>query len=145
MVSYSTTDIVNALVAKGVLTEEGGALLAKGREGEITGQAKALKKAGKVTMSDAIENAKVYGDIRARYERRDADVVSNSNINSDSNRARYKITLGVETTSGKWYSDLAMSMGDNGRSDNTSFGDTTSGNFGDKAKSALYVKRAMMG
>ena len=30
----STTDIVNALVAKGVLTEEEGALLNKGREGE---------------------------------------------------------------------------------------------------------------
>jgi phosphate-selective porin OprO/OprP len=30
----STTDIVNALVAKGVLTEEEGALLTKGREGE---------------------------------------------------------------------------------------------------------------
>ena len=71
----STTDIVNALVAKGVLTEEEGALLNKGREGEAAGQAKALKKAGKVTISDAIDNATIYGDIRARYEHRDGEVV----------------------------------------------------------------------
>ena len=142
----STTDIVNALVAKGVLTEEEGALLNKGREGEKAGQEKALKKAGRVTISDAIDNAKIYGDIRARYERRDGDVVSNSGLNTDSNRARYKITLGVETTSGQWYSDLAMSMGDNVRSDNTSFGDVaTAGDAGNKTKSTLYVKRAMIG
>jgi phosphate-selective porin OprO/OprP len=39
----STTDIVNALVAKGVLTEEEGALLTKGREGEVAGSAKKPK------------------------------------------------------------------------------------------------------
>ena len=36
----STTDIVNALVAKGVLTEEEGSLLTKGHDGEIAGAAK---------------------------------------------------------------------------------------------------------
>jgi len=36
----STDDIVNALMAKGVLTEEEGALLLKGREGEKAGNAK---------------------------------------------------------------------------------------------------------
>jgi len=40
MVVNSTTDIVNALVAKGVLTEEEGALLTKGRDGEVAGAAK---------------------------------------------------------------------------------------------------------
>lgn len=39
----STTDIVNALVSKGVLTEEEGALLTKGREGEVAGAAKKPK------------------------------------------------------------------------------------------------------
>ena len=144
----STTDIVNALVAKGVLTEEEGTLLNKGREGEAAGQAKALKKAGKVTISDAIDNATIYGDIRARYERRDADVLATngSTTNADSNRARYKVTFGVTTKSGNAYSDFAMAMGDNVRSDNTSFGDNgTSGDFGNKTKSTLFVKRAMFG
>ena len=39
----STDDIVNALIAKGVLTEEEGALLQKGREGEKAGAAKKPK------------------------------------------------------------------------------------------------------
>ena len=39
----STTDIVNALVAKGVLTEEEGSLLTKGHDGEIAGAAKKPK------------------------------------------------------------------------------------------------------
>ncbi|NBO11156.1 MAG: hypothetical protein EBV25_06370, partial [Methylophilaceae bacterium] len=47
----STTDIVNALVAKGVLTEEEGSLIAKGHEGEVTGQTKAMKKATKLSVS----------------------------------------------------------------------------------------------
>jgi len=85
----STTDIVNALVSKGVLTEEEGALLTKGRTDEAAGQAKALKKAGKVTVSDAIDNAKVYGDIRARYELRNQDLASNG-ANYQSDRSRYK-------------------------------------------------------
>lgn len=41
----STVDIVNALVSKGVLTEEEGALLTKGHEGEIDGQKKKESKA----------------------------------------------------------------------------------------------------
>ena len=39
----STDDILNALIAKGVLTEEEGALLMKGREGEKAGNAKKVK------------------------------------------------------------------------------------------------------
>lgn len=40
----STVDIVNALISKGVLTEEEGALLIKGHDGEIEGQKKKEKK-----------------------------------------------------------------------------------------------------
>lgn len=40
----STVDIVNALISKGVLTEEEGALLVKGHEGEVEGQKKKEKK-----------------------------------------------------------------------------------------------------
>jgi len=40
----STVDIVNALISKGILTEEEGALLIKGHDGEIEGQKKKEKK-----------------------------------------------------------------------------------------------------
>ena len=153
MVVYSTTDIVNALVAKGVLTEEEGALLTKGRTDEAAGQAKALKKASKLSVSDALDSATLYGDIRVRAEHREGNGVSTTaptsttsgtgpvvDVNRD--RARYKLTFGVKTKSGDWYTDLALAMGANGRSDNATFGKSSS-SLNDKE--ALYVKRAMVG
>ena len=138
----SSVDIVNALVAKGVLTEEEGALITKGAKEEKAANAKAIKKAGKLSVSDAIDNAKIYGDIRVRYERRDADNASNG-TNWDNNRARSKIAFGVETNAGDWYSDLAFTMSDNGRSDNATFGKESMP--GGKNEFALYMKRAMIG
>ena len=210
----STTDIVNALIAKGVLTEEEGALINKGREGEAAGQAKAIKKAGKLSISDAVDNATVYGDVRVRYEDRSGDglaggkdgssaaagspyiavnngtvsanaslnawtgsaagpfasgavapgatylhvgsasgstnPVAASNVTERRERARYKITMGVKTNAGNWYSDLAFAMGNAGRSDNATFGNfnastapNSAGNLNNKE--TLFVKRAMVG
>lgn len=142
----TTTDIVNALVAKGVLTEEEGALLTKGREMESTGQAKAMKKASRLTVSDAIDNATVYGDIRVRYEDRKGTGYATSTTathDEQRDRARYKLTLGVKTESGAFYTDLAMAMGANGRSDNATFGKSATANINDKE--GLFVKRAVVG
>jgi polyhydroxyalkanoate synthesis regulator phasin len=143
----STTDIVNALVAKGVLTEEEGALLTKGRTDEAAGQAKALKKASKLSVSDAIDKATVYGDIRVRYENRKGtgvDATPGVNADSTKQRNRYKVTLGVKTESGDWYTDLAMALGSAGRSDNATFGKSgTATTMNDKE--ALFIKRAMVG
>jgi phosphate-selective porin OprO/OprP len=50
----STDDIVNALIAKGVLTEEEGSLLLKGREGEKEAAAKKSKNAVTATYKDGI-------------------------------------------------------------------------------------------
>lgn len=180
----SSVDIVNALVAKGVLTEEEGALITKGAKEEKAANAKAIKKAGKVTISDAIDNATVYGDVRVRYEDRSGDGIggtasvasaaasttpigyiggsssspvygpstgakaaSLTNGTERRERARYKITMGVKTNSGDWYSDVAFAMGANGRSDNATFGSFGSSNGGNNInnKEALYVKRAMLG
>jgi len=149
MVVNSTTDIVNALVAKGVLTEEEGALLTKGRTDEAAGQAKALKKAGKVTVSDAIDNATIYGDIRVRHEYREGQgtVSGSDSVKEKANKDRYKVTLGVKTEAGNWYSDLAIATGVSGRSDNADFGkgSTPFATAGVAAKDSLFVKRAMFG
>src|SRR5450830_1506715 len=117
----STTDIVNALVSKGVLTEEEGALLTKGHTDEAAGQAKALKKASKLKVSDAIDSATVYGDIRVRYEDRSSTNTAATPVEYNLGRPRYKVTLGVKTDAGNWYSDLAVAMGSAGRSDNADF------------------------
>jgi hypothetical protein len=142
----STTDIVNALVAKGVLTEEEGALLNKGRTDEAAGQAKALKKAGKLKVSDAIDSATIYGDVRARFESRSGTgvtTVANTDYDVNDYRGRYKMTLGVKTQAGKWDADIAVAMGSAGRSDNATFG-RIQGN-GTNGKDWLYIKRASIG
>ncbi len=140
----STFDLVNALVSKGVLTEEEALPLLKGREADIAAADKKVAKKAKIGISDAIDNAKLYGDIRARYEMRNG---SDSNVkgNSDQerNRARYKITFGVKTAADDFYTDLAFAMGAGGRSDNATFGNAKTN--GGNEKETLFVKRAMIG
>ena len=147
----SNDDIVYALISKGVLTEEEGALLLKGREGERAGQEKKMKSVGKVKVSDAIDNATVYGDVRVRYEDRQGNglgTIANNDVDQSRDRARYKLTLGVKTEAGDFYSDLAFAMGAGGRSDNATFGSTTNAGSGGSTyndKQTLFVKRAMLG
>lgn len=139
----STTDIVNALVSKGVLTEEEGALLTKGREMESAGQAKAMKKASKLKVSDAIDNATIYGDIRVRGELRSGE--NNAGRDEDRTRGRYKLTLGVKTEADDFYTDLALAMGAGGRSDNATFAGAGNATNGGNEKEDILVKRAMVG
>ena len=143
----STFDLVQALVTKGVLTEEEALPLLKGRENDIQLADKKVKKAAKLGISDAIDNATLYGDIRIRYEQREGSgvgLLSTNNVDANRDRPRYKLTLGVKTETGDWYTDLALAMGAGGRSDNATFGkSTTAGSIDDKE--ALFVKRAMIG
>lgn len=150
----STFDLVQALVAKGVLTEEEALPLLKGRENDIQIADKKVAKKAKIGISDAIDNATLYGDIRVRYEDRSGTGVgtvsslppaasSLGNIEETRDRARYKMTLGVKTESGDWYTDLALAMGANGRSDNATFGKAATANIDDKE--GVFIKRAMIG
>jgi phosphate-selective porin len=59
----STTDIVNALITKGVLTEEEGALLTKGRDSEIDTQKKKEKKFSSGKVGGAV-NIRGYLQVR---------------------------------------------------------------------------------
>jgi Putative porin len=142
-----TFDLVQALVTKGVLTEEEALPLLKGHENDNQLVDKKIKKAAKLSVSDAIDNATLYGDIRVRYEARDGSGVGPTagvNIDENRDRARYKITLGVKTEMGDWYSDLAVAMGATGRSDNATFGSgTTNGDIDNKQ--GVFIKRAMIG
>ncbi len=137
----STFDLVQALVQKGVLTEEEAMPLLKGRENDIAAADKKVKKATRLSVSDVIDNATVYGDIRARAEYREGEDARSNSVEQDRQRTRYKLTLGVKTTAGDFYSDLAFAMGSGGRSDNATFGSTNGANN----KETLFVKRAMLG
>ena len=144
----STFDLVQALVTKGVLTEEEALPLLKGRENDIQLADKKVKKAAKLSVSDVIDNATLYGDIRIRYEDRSGTGTTRSATVTEDNdetraRARYKLTLGVKTEAGDWYTDLALAMGAGGRSDNATFGKAAQASIDDKE--TLFVKRAMIG
>ena len=145
----STTDIVNALVAKGVLTEEEGALLNKGREGEAAGQAKALKKASKLKVSDAIDNIELTGDVRARYEYRDASGVSTANTANSKedqlDRGRYAWHLGVKSTAGDFFTELRLASNSSSRSPNVDFAKSDLNGTNSKTTGAVYVDRAYVG
>ena len=146
-IADSTFDLVQALVTKGVLTEEEALPLLKGRENDIQLADSKVKKATKLKISDAIDNATLYGDVRVRYEDRKGNGIpaapaAATNSEQKRDRARYKVTLGVKTESGDWYTDLVMALGTTGRSDNATFGKTT-GSLNDKE--TLFVKRAMIG
>ena len=148
MKSSSTTDIVDALVSKGVLTEEEGKLITKGAQSKAKADEKAMK--SKINIGSFIDNATVYGDLRARYERRSADRADVAGEPTyETNRSRYKFTLGVETKAGDWYSDIAFAASSNGRSDNVTFGDKGLGGgdlgMSPKDSGAVYIKRAMLG
>ena len=144
----STFDLVQALVTKGVLTEEEALPLLKGRENDIQLADKKVKKAAKLSVSDAVDNATLYGDIRLRYEDRSGTGTTRSTtITADNDetraRARYKLTFGVKTEAGDWYTDLALAMGAGGRSDNATFGKAAQASIDDKE--TAFVKRAMIG
>lgn len=73
----STDDIVNALMAKGVLTEEEGALLMKGREGEKAGKAKmpvVKEKDGAFTLESGNGNSTMAITGRLHFDMHNSDV-----------------------------------------------------------------------
>ena len=122
-------------------------MLFRSRENDIQLADKKVKKAAKLSVSDAIDNATLYGDIRIRYEAREGSGIGATTgvgIDENRDRARYKVTLGVKTEAGDWYTDLALAMGATGRSDNATFGSDTTGGAID-GKQGVFIKRAMIG
>jgi hypothetical protein len=142
----STDDLLKKLRDKGILSEQEYDEFNATRDTEQDQRAKeksALNK-GKIKIGKFIDNATIYGDIRARFEHRDGeDTNTPTKVSEDRDRERYKVTLGIKTEATNFfYTDLALAMGGTGRSDNATFGNSkTNGND----KETLYVKRAMIG
>jgi hypothetical protein len=136
--------LIQALVDKGVLTEEEAIPLLKSREADNEKAAKEVKK-GRVSISDAIDNAKLYGDIRVRGEYRKGEDDRSPSIDEERTRGRYKVTFGVKTEADDFYTDLAFAMGGGGRSDNATFAGRSTNANGENEKEELFVKRAMVG
>lgn len=145
----TTDDLLRMLRDKGVLSEQEFDQFNAARDGERSQIAKEkfASNMGKIKIGKFIDNATLYGDIRARYEHRDGEdspAAPATAISEDRNRGRYKLTLGVKTEAANFfYTDLALAMGAGGRSDNATFGGGNSN--GGNNKETVFVKRAMIG
>ena len=139
VLSDTTEDLVNALVTKGILTEDEAALLSKQHASESKARDQKVK--SKLSISKYLDEGKLYGDIRVRQEWRSANEYGGDD-SVDRSRQRYKVTLGFKTKIAEdWFTDLALAMGSKGRSDNATLG---GGGYGE-AKEEIFVKRAMVG
>ena len=106
--SDTTEDLVNALVTKGILTEDEAALLSKQHASESKARDQKVK--SKLSISKYLDEGKLYGDIRVRQEWRNADEY-NSDASRDRSRQRYKITLGFKTKiSEDWFLQWALKV-----------------------------------
>ena len=91
----STQDLIDALITKGVLTEDEGALLAKGRKAEKKSEGTVSKKL-ELVSPDGKSSVKLSGRVQADYRYFDASPDSNDEEDEFSMRRVY---LGA---SGKW-------------------------------------------
>ena len=98
----STSDIVDALVGKGVLTEEEGKLITKGHESAKSKAAKVVDKNGALSLSsaDGKSSIAVSGRIQLDARSYDNDIASSGNTQGFDIRRAY---LGVSGTMGKYY------------------------------------------
>lgn len=88
----STTDIVDALVSKGVLTEEEGKLISKGHESKKKADGTvAFKNGFKINSGDGKSNFSVNGRVMADYRHFDAD---------GGQAAKHATATGAETANG---------------------------------------------
>jgi len=112
-VADSTDDIVSALIAKGVLTEEEGALLQKGRVGEKEAAEKKKKSEVKASFKDGITWQSGDGDNkmsingRIQLDYRDFDWSENKSTGTNANDADTfdirRAYLGAKGTFNKYY------------------------------------------
>lgn len=107
--------------------------------------------AGKWKLSTPITELELYGDARVRYEVRTAETGSPDTLNAigdntQRNRARYRLRLGLRgTLADDWFFGLRLETSQNPRSTNITFGgDSSSGPFA-KNDDGVNVGQAYLG
>ena len=114
----STTDIVDALVAKGVLTEEEGKLISKGHESKKKADGTvAFKNGFKINSGDGKSNFSVNGRIQADYRYFDAPAAGSGgglNPNGADTFDLRRTYLGAKGTFRNWINWEATLDGVNG-------------------------------
>ena len=138
--------LLDLLVKKHLITDQE----AEEVRADLTKEA-ASTSAGKWKLSAPITELEIYGDARMRYEIRTGEVgppntVDSPGDNSQRNRARYRLRLGLRgILMDDWFFGLRLETSTNPRSTNVTFGgDSSSGPFA-KNDDSINVGQAYLG
>lgn len=138
--------LLDLLVKKRLITDQE----AEEVRGELTKDA-ASTAAGKLKLSTPITEIELYGDMRMRYEVRTAetglpDTIDRPGDNTQRNRARYRLRLGLRgTLTDDWFFGLRLETSSNSRSTNVTIGDEASGGPFSKTSDGINVGQAYLG
>jgi hypothetical protein len=138
--------LLDLLVKKRIITDQE----AEEVRGELTREA-ANTSAGKLKLSSPITELEIYGDARMRYEVRTAesgapDAISPPGDNTQRNRARYRLRLGLRgTLADDWFFGLRLETSANPRSTNVTIGDDSSTNAFAKTSDGINVGQVYLG
>lgn len=138
--------LLDLLVKKRIITDQE----AEELRGELT-KDYANTAAGKLKMSTPITEVELYGDMRVRYEVRTAeagspDLITPAGENTQRNRARYRLRLGLRgTLTDDWFFGLRIETSSSSRSTNVTFADEGSGGPFSKGSDGVNVGQAYFG
>ncbi|MGI8890019.1 MAG: putative porin [Chthoniobacterales bacterium] len=116
--------LLDLLVKKGLINDQE----AEEVRADLTRES-ASTSAGKIKLSTPLTEIEIYGDARMRYEIRTAeagapDTISTPGDNTQRNRFRYRLRLGLRgTLVDDWFFGLRLETSTNPRSTNITFGD----------------------
>ncbi len=138
--------LLDLLVKKRLITDQE----AEEVRGELSKEA-AGTSAGKLKLSSPITEVEIYGDVRTRYEIRTAetgtpDLINRAGDNTQRNRARYRLRLGIRgTLADDWFFGLRLETSSNPRSTNVTIGDDSANGPYAKTNDGVNVGQAYFG
>lgn len=129
--------LIDKLVEKKILTRSEAKELVEQMQAEETKEKKEVASTGEakvIKIPDWVGNTKLTGDVRARYETSDTE---NDKSNSDRNRERFRLRLGVETVvNDQWKAGFGLASGS---SDPRSVDQTMEDDFSHKSINLDYA------
>ena len=117
--------LIDLLLKKGVISQDEAAQVAAEAAAMSSNEAPVIP-ASKWKIGNAINNVELFGDIRLRYEHRQADTPSDGRIGLE--RGRYALRIGLRgDVMGNFYYGLRLETSSNPRSPWDTFGTSSSG------------------
>lgn len=138
--------LLDLLVKKKIITDQE----AEEVRSELTKEV-ASTPAGKLKLSTPLTELEIYGDARMRYEVRTAeaglpDAITRPGENTQRNRARYRLRLGLRgTLADDWFFGLRLETSSNPRSTNVTIGDDSDKGPFAKTSDGVNVGQAYLG